>query len=108
MTGLNSRILFQNFIFHLCIFLVMGSLKTPADIWILLSYFRLKNRLWSLAEKEMEEAKKQWKVHKADYQQQVEAIKGTVPQILAKQEEVQGRARLLEEALQRYRAKVLF
>lgn len=86
----------------------MGSLKTPADIWILLSYFRLKNRLWSLAGKEMEEAKKQWKALKADYQQQVEAIKGTVPQILAKQEEVQGRARLLEEALQRYRAKVLF
>uniref|UniRef100_A0A8C5SWG5 Uncharacterized protein n=1 Tax=Laticauda laticaudata TaxID=8630 RepID=A0A8C5SWG5_LATLA len=67
----------------------------------------LKNRWWSLAGKEMEEAKKQWKALKADYQQQVEAIKGAVPQILAKQEEVQSRARLLEEALQRYQAKEL-
>ncbi|KAG8129787.1 hypothetical protein E2320_016466 [Naja naja] len=61
----------------------------------------------STVRKEMEEAKKQWKALKADYQQQVEAIKGAVPQILAKQEEVQSRARLLEEALQRYRAKEL-
>ncbi|XP_032066731.1 ZW10 interactor-like [Thamnophis elegans] len=66
---------------------------------------RIQNASDSATQKEMEEAKKQWKVHKADYQQQVEAIRGAVPQILAKQEEVQSRARLLEEALQRYRAK---
>ncbi|KAM6474832.1 outer kinetochore KNL1 complex subunit ZWINT [Liasis olivaceus] len=59
----------------------------------------------SAVRKEMEEAKKQWKALKADYQQQVEAIKGAVPQILAKQEEVRSRARLLEEALQCYQAK---
>ncbi|XP_070597336.1 outer kinetochore KNL1 complex subunit ZWINT isoform X2 [Erythrolamprus reginae] len=59
----------------------------------------------SAVRKEMEEAKKEWKALKADYQQQVDAINGTVPQILAKQEEVQSRTRVLEEALQRYRAK---
>ncbi|KAK9407541.1 ZW10 interactor-like [Crotalus adamanteus] len=66
---------------------------------------RIQDASDSAVRKEMEEAKKQWKALKADYQQQVEAIKGAVPQILAKQEEVQSRARLLEEALQRYRAK---
>ncbi|XP_026532166.1 ZW10 interactor-like [Notechis scutatus] len=69
---------------------------------------RIQDASDSTVRKEMEEAKKQWKALKADYQQQVEAIKGAVPQILAKQEEVQSRARLLEEALQRYQAKVLF
>ncbi|KAL7988163.1 hypothetical protein Chor_007082, partial [Crotalus horridus] len=68
---------------------------------------RIQDASDSAVRKEMEEAKKQWKALKADYQQQVEAIKGAVPQILAKQEEVQSRARLLEEALQRYRAKEL-
>ncbi|XP_039196163.1 ZW10 interactor-like isoform X2 [Crotalus tigris] len=66
---------------------------------------RIQDASDSAVRKEMEEAKKQWKALKADYQQQVEAIKGAVPQILAKQEEVQSRARLLKEALQRYRAK---
>ncbi|XP_026567293.1 ZW10 interactor-like [Pseudonaja textilis] len=66
---------------------------------------RIQDASDSTVRKEMEEAKKQWKALKADYQQQVEAIKGAVPQILAKQEEVQNRARLLEEALQRYQAK---
>ncbi|XP_062975582.1 ZW10 interactor-like isoform X1 [Elgaria multicarinata webbii] len=55
--------------------------------------------------KEMAEAKQQWKALKVEYQQQVEAIKGAVPQVLAKLEEARNRGRLLEDALQRYQAK---
>ncbi|XP_042311130.1 ZW10 interactor-like isoform X2 [Sceloporus undulatus] len=55
--------------------------------------------------KEMVEAKQQWKTLKAEYQQLVELIKGAVPYILAKLEEGENRAQLLESALQRYQAK---
>uniref|UniRef100_A0ABM5FPU0 Outer kinetochore KNL1 complex subunit ZWINT isoform X1 n=1 Tax=Pogona vitticeps TaxID=103695 RepID=A0ABM5FPU0_9SAUR len=55
--------------------------------------------------KEMAEAKQQWKALKAEYQHQVESIKGAVPQVLAKLEEGRNRAQLLENALQRYQAK---
>ncbi|KAF7244024.1 ZW10 interactor [Varanus komodoensis] len=55
--------------------------------------------------KEMVEAKQQWKALKAEYQQQVEAIKEAVPHVLAKVEEMQSWARLLEDALQHYQAK---
>ncbi|KAJ7317531.1 hypothetical protein JRQ81_003693 [Phrynocephalus forsythii] len=55
--------------------------------------------------KEMAEAKQEWKALKAEYQQQVESIKGAVPQILAKLEEGKKRAQLLENALQCCQAK---
>nr|XP_003216707.2 PREDICTED: ZW10 interactor isoform X1 [Anolis carolinensis] len=55
--------------------------------------------------KEMIEAKQQWKALKAEYQQQVELIKGAVPPLLAKLKEGEKRSQLLESALQRYQAK---
>ncbi|XP_060618708.2 ZW10 interactor [Anolis sagrei] len=54
--------------------------------------------------KEMVEAKQQWKALKAEYEQQVELIKGAVPLLLAKLEEGEKRSQLLESALQRYQA----
>ncbi|EMP26559.1 ZW10 interactor [Chelonia mydas] len=54
---------------------------------------------------EMAQAKQQWKELKAGYQQQVEAIEGAVPSVLAQLEKGQHLAQRLKEALARYEAQ---
>ncbi|XP_074873628.1 outer kinetochore KNL1 complex subunit ZWINT [Carettochelys insculpta] len=54
---------------------------------------------------EMVQAKQQWKELKAGYQQRVEAIKGSVPCVLAQLEKGQHLAQRLTEALERYEAQ---
>ncbi|XP_048689195.1 outer kinetochore KNL1 complex subunit ZWINT isoform X2 [Caretta caretta] len=54
---------------------------------------------------EMMQAKQQWKELKAGYQQQVVAIEGAVPRVLAQLEKGQHLAQRLKEALARYEAQ---